>query len=206
MSTAPLPTRPQAALAEVWCEYRLWLLGLAALWFTLAFVAAPARVSGNSMNPTLHSGDLLLLLKYPRWVSSEFPARGDIVVFRGPPSSPYSFEPHSLLGFQWRTRPAHIKRVLARAGDKVELRGGQVWVNGVPLTEDYTLGSSVDTMPPQTLGAGEVWVMGDNRQVGGSMDSRQYGPIRVQDILGVTKTRNNSASLQSYSAAITEQP
>lgn len=137
------------------------------------------------MNPTLHSGDVLLLLKYPRWAKSDFPQRGDIVVFRGPPSSPYSFETRSLFGLEWRTRPAHIKRVLGRAGDRVELRGGQVWVNGQPLAESYTVGDSADSFPPLTVGKGEIWVMGDNRQIGSSLDSRQYGPIRVQDVLGV---------------------
>ncbi|MFC6616828.1 S26 family signal peptidase [Deinococcus radiophilus] len=47
----------------------------------------------------------------------------------------------------------------------------------------------MDDFGPLTLDAGEVWVMGDNRLVGSSLDSRTYGPIRVQDVVGQAKMR-----------------
>ncbi|MFC6616829.1 signal peptidase I [Deinococcus radiophilus] len=115
--------------------HQFWAVGwpyllTALLGLVLAYGVSLARVSGDSMRPTLQSGNLLLLQKYPRWLDPDFPQRGDLVVFRGPPGSPYSYADHQWLGLEWRTRPAHIKRVLATAGDRVEARKGGVVVNG----------------------------------------------------------------------------
>lgn len=180
---------PQRPGPSFWRESWPWVLGTLALWLVLAFGASLARVSGDSMNPTLRSGDLLALLKYPRLLDPGFPRRGQVVVFRGPPDSPYSYAARSLLGLEFRTRPVHIKRVLAVPGDRVELRGGQVWVNGKALAENYASSGWIDAQAPRTLGAGELWVMGDNRQVGSSLDSRAYGPVRVRDVLGEASWR-----------------
>ncbi|WP_261664289.1 signal peptidase I [Deinococcus sp. Marseille-Q6407] len=188
-ATPPAP-RPPGRARTFWNEGWPWLLGTLALWLVLAFGASLARVSGDSMNPTLHSGDTLLLLKYPRWLDPDFPRRGSVVVFRGPPDSPYAYTAHSLLGLEFQTRPAHIKRVLAVPGDRLELRGGRVWVNGRALAESYVSAEGfLEDQAPRTLGPGEVWVMGDNRRVGSSLDSRQYGPVRSQDILGTVPLR-----------------
>lgn len=169
--------------SEVFREYLPSLLTLLGVVLLLAFVAAPARVSGDSMNPTLHSGDLLLLLKYPRW-QADFPHRGDIVVFRGSEGSPYSYETRTVLGISQRVRPTHIKRVLAVGGDRIEMRSGQVWVNGAAVAEPYTAALSPDSFPPRTLASGEIWVMGDNRHIGSSLDSRTYGPLQRANIVG----------------------
>ncbi|GHF96825.1 signal peptidase I [Deinococcus piscis] len=185
-SSGPSLQRPSPSF---WQESWPWLLGTLALWLVLGFGASLARVSGDSMNPTLRSGDTLLLLKYPRWLDPDFPRRGSVVVFRGPPDSPYAYATHTLLGLEFKSRPVHIKRVLALPGDQIELRGGQVWVNGQALAENYAPGSWVDDQAPRTLAAGELWVMGDNRQVGSSLDSRAYGPVRVRDVLGEVPQR-----------------
>lgn len=183
------PSRSPGALRVFWAESWPWLPGTLALWLVLAFGASLARVSGDSMNPTLRSGDTLLLLKYPRLLDPGFPRRGSVVVFRGPPDSPYSYTSRTLLGREFQTRPVHIKRVLGVPGDRIELRGGQVWVNGHALAESYVSEGWVDDLPPRTLGSGELWVMGDNRRVGSSLDSRAYGPVRVQDVLGEVPRR-----------------
>ncbi|MDO4264212.1 MAG: signal peptidase I [Deinococcus sp.] len=187
----PIPPAPSPLPAQqsFWQENWPWLLGTLALWLALTFGASLARVSGDSMNPTLRSGDLLLLLKYPRWLDRNFPQRGQVVVFRGPPDSPYAYATRSLLGWEYRTRPVHVKRVLALPGDRVELRGGQVWVNGQALAESYVSDGWIDAQAPRTLAPGELWVMGDNRRIGSSLDSRAYGPVRVQDVVGEVPRR-----------------
>jgi len=137
------------------------------------------------MNPTLHTGDVAVLLKYPRWLRAwglwdGYPRRGDIVVFRAPASSEYAYQDGPL----GRYRPYNIKRVIGVPGDSVGIRDGHVVLNGRPLTEPYTAVST--DRPEQTvrLGPGQIYVLGDNRIVGESVDSRYYGPVSLADVAG----------------------
>lgn len=97
----PVPSRrPLAGTipAELRTFWRVWVLGaLLPVWLFTTFVATLARVDGNSMNPTLHNRDLLVLLKYPRWLRAwglptPYPRRGDLLIFKSPADSPYSYE------------------------------------------------------------------------------------------------------------------
>jgi signal peptidase I len=112
----------------------------------------------------------------PRWAPYE---RGDVVVFRPPATwaSP-------------RSDP-YIKRVIGLPGDQIEIRDGQVFVNGVVLVEGYLVaagGEPVVTEPE--FGEADSWtvpidglfVLGDNRDR--SADSRTFGPIRTSDVIG----------------------
>ncbi|EYB69712.1 peptidase S26A, signal peptidase I [Deinococcus phoenicis] len=171
--------------------WRVWVLGaLLPVWLVTTFGATLARVDGNSMNPTLHSGDLLLLLKYPRWLRAwglptSYPRRGDLLIFKAPADSPYSYE--TLLGV--RHRPYNVKRVLALPGDTVAIVGGRVTVNGRPLAESYVNDGVLSDQPPQRVPPGRVWVQGDNRLVGESLDSRAYGPVDLRDAAGPANVR-----------------
>jgi signal peptidase I len=78
-----------------------------------------------------------------------------------------------------------VKRVIAVEGHTVDLKDGQVLIDGVPASEPYTYGkpSEPQSFPlPVTIPAGYVWVMGDNRTDSG--DSRTFGPIPVTSIHG----------------------
>jgi len=141
------------------------------------FVAQPYKVQQNSMETTLMPDQYVLVDKLtPRWAPY---ARGDIVVF-DPPAT-------------WSSAGGvpFIKRVIGLPGDRVELDGGQVYVNGVELEEDYiyaqggepqatlpTPGGSTSWLVPD----GDLFVMGDHRQ--NSADSRSFGPIEVSHVIG----------------------
>ena len=139
-----------------------------ALLFT--FAARVAGVDGESMLPTLeHRQQLVVTAILPH------PERGDIVILS--PANGY----HKPL----------VKRVIAIAGDEIDLVDGRVLVNGAVIDEPYladgtmTYPSSASVMTyPVRVPAGHVFVMGDNRT--GSSDSRYsaVGFIRVEDILG----------------------
>jgi signal peptidase I len=187
------PSIPPAARTS-WPRrlWREWILGAALpIWVVITFGFTFARVDGESMNPTLRSGDVALLLKYPRWLRAwglweGYPRRGDIVVFRAPASSPYAYQnsvfPNGLLGL--RPRPYNIKRVIGLPGDTVGVSGGRVRVNGQPISEPYTAVSTDRSEPAVTLKANEIYVLGDNRLVGESVDSRYYGPVNLSDVAG----------------------
>lgn len=175
---------PRSRWRRFWRE---WVLGAALpVWLVITFGFTFARVDGDSMNPTLHGGDVALLLKYPRWLRAwglwhGYPRRGDIVVFRAPASSEYAFQPGPL---GLRTRPYNIKRVIGIPGDTVEVKGGRVRVNGVPIAEPYTAVSTDRDEVAVRLGPDQIYVLGDNRLVGESVDSRYYGAVSLSDVAG----------------------
>ncbi len=127
------------------------------------FLIQSTRVEMQSMEPTLYENQLLILEK----VSYRFhpPQRGDIVVFR------LSSEPSSHL----------IKRVIALPGEMIEIRDGQVYIDGRPLDEPYAAQPTYPSMRPRPVPDDSVFVMGDNR--GLSNDSRAFGPVAYSDII-----------------------
>ncbi|GGM10373.1 signal peptidase I [Deinococcus aerophilus] len=188
VSTSPPPSRPATALRRAW---RTWILGaLLPVYLLTTLGGTLARVDGDSMNETLRSGDVLLLLKYPRWLRAAglptpYPRRGDLLIFKAPPDSPYSYE--TLWGV--RHRPYNVKRAVALAGDSVAVQDGRVVVNGVPLREPYASEGFVADQPALTVPPGKVWVIGDNRRLGASLDSRAYGLVALSDTAGPANLR-----------------
>lgn len=184
----------RAALREFW---RVWVLGaLLPVYLFTTFVATLARVDGESMEPTLQSGDVLLLLKYPRWlrawglggggVGGDYAERGDLVIFKAPAESPYAYE--TLYGV--RHRPYNIKRVIGLPGDVLEFRDGQLYRNGEAVAESYASREGyVNDEGPLTVPPGKLWVIGDNRRTGESLDSRSYGPVDLRDVAGPVRWR-----------------
>ena len=172
---------------------RLWrevLLPLFALWLLSTFGLTIARVDGNSMNPTLQTGQVMLLLKYPRWGYAwgltELPyRRGDVVIFKAPPDSEYAWE--TVWGV--RHRPYNIKRVVGLPGDVVEIGGGQLRVNGKTVAEAYASGNAAQDEAPVTVPPNTLYVLGDNRLLAESVDSRFYGPVNVRDVAGTANIR-----------------
>ena len=189
VASSPPPAAPHRPLLRRF--WREWVRGaILPIWLVITFGFTFARVDGNSMNPTLHSGDVALLLKYPRWLRAwglnglisgdGYPRRGDIVVFRAPASSEYAFS-QGLFG---RYRPYNIKRVIGLPGDTVSVAGGQVRVNGRALSEAYASADTPNDEAPIHVPPGSVYVLGDNRSVGESVDSRYYGPVALSDVAG----------------------
>jgi len=97
------------------------------------------------------------------------PQQGDVIVLDPPIPSEYPF----------------IKRIIGLPNETVEVRDGKVYINGIPLDEPYTLPEPPKhnkDFGPQELSEVEYFVMGDNRN--GSNDSRSWGPIEQDDIIG----------------------
>lgn len=188
------PARPTARPApSPWREFwQVWVLGaLLPVYLVTTFIATVARVDGESMDPTLETGHTLLVLKYPRWLyawhlGGLYLHRGDVVIFKAPADSPYSYE--TLYGV--RHRPYNVKRVIGLPGDRLEVRDGQVRVNGRVLAESYASREGyVNEVAPLVVPPGKIWVMGDNRRSGSSLDSRAYGPVDLRDVAGTADLR-----------------
>jgi signal peptidase I len=149
------------------------------------------RMPSSSMEDTLLIGDQLVVdnlaygVRLPgreteSWHLAD-PGRGDLVTFRRP---------------EYRSKLS-VKRVIGLPGEKVEIRGPVVYVNGQPLAEPYAKhtrprtasadlkllqGDVVEDWGPETVPAGRYFILGDNRD--NSLDSRSFGFVPRADILG----------------------
>ena len=121
------------------------------------------EIDGSSMEPNLHHDERVIVDKVTYLFGQ--PQRGDVVVFA------LENQPKD-----------YIKRVIGLPGETIEISNGVVYVDGRPLEEPYALPAPGDTRPAVQLAADEYFVMGDNR--GNSQDSRSFGPIGRDDIVG----------------------
>ncbi len=152
-------TRPTSGYRErVWEWVKsIGLALLLAIGIRTAVVEAFVIPSG-SMEPTLQVGDRVLGNKFWFWFAA--PHRRDIVIFSPPASAELA-------------AGALIKRVVAVEGDVVEVRDGQVFVNGKAVTESYVKERPQYILLPTRIPQGMLFVLGDNRNA--SYDSHVWG-------------------------------
>lgn len=139
---------------------RLRLMAAAlALALTPLAVLHPVRIEGRSMEPRLKPGAICLALR--PWCAGT-PAAGQIWLVRTPGG-------------------AAVKRLVGVPGDRVELRAGDLWVNGRPVAEPYVDRPERETAGPWTTGPG-YFLLGDNRPE--SHDSRAWGVLSPEALQG----------------------
>ncbi len=132
------------------------------------FLIQAFYIPSGSMEPTLDIGDRVLVNKLSYRLHDV--NRGDLLVFELPEGE----------GGDIRDL---IKRVIGLSGETVEGRDGQVVIDGRVLSEPYLPeGVTTSDFDPVEIPDGQIWVMGDNR--GDSRDSRSFGPINEDDIVG----------------------
>lgn len=147
-----------------------WLLAgaiaVAVAIFCHFFLFESYVVDGDSMEPSLSFGQHILVEKitYPYGT----PHRGDIVVFRYPRNPSRAF----------------VKRVIGLPGDRVEVTGGHVIVNGFLLNEPYAAGETEGIYPSTIIPEGRLFVLGDNREVSEDSRSSLVGLVPMENIEG----------------------
>jgi signal peptidase I len=154
--------------------------------FLTVFVFQSYQVDGASMETTLSHNDRLIVWKLPKTWSKitghgYIPKRGDVVVFVEPTISQFGQDPKKQL----------IKRVVALPGERVTVRDGKLVVynkehpNGFEPDKTLPYGEAIQSTPIENtwhVGPREVFVVGDNRN--NSLDSRTFGPINIENIVG----------------------
>ena len=147
--------------ALVTVEFVALIAGIMIVFYMLTGIST---VQGNSMYPTLHSGDRVI---YNRRTSDN--KAGDVIVLKRPDGEEF------------------VKRIVAVAGDTVNIQNGKVYVNGVEEKLDGPVGETKaseegDVEYPVTVQDNQVFVLGDNREV--SEDSRMFGAVSLDDVKG----------------------
>jgi signal peptidase I len=156
-------------------------------------VAEAFRIPSASMEPQLDVGDRVVVSRLA--YRAHDPRRGDVVVFDCPEAAGCAAAPddnlavkavHTVLEAVLLREPEpeeYIKRVIGLPGDVVQGKSGVVYVNGRRLVEPYLPpGTVTSDFGPETIGAGHLWVMGDNR--GNSSDSRVFGQVDQDTVVG----------------------
>ncbi|GGH81242.1 signal peptidase I [Pullulanibacillus pueri] len=145
------------------------------------FIFANYLVKGESMNPTLHNGNRLIVNK----VNYDFsmPKHGEIIIFHATSTKDY------------------VKRVIGLPGDTIVYQNDQLYRNGKKVDEpyldkykkklsngqlDYDF-SLEELTGKQRVPKGKLWVMGDNRR--NSSDSREFGFIDIDQVVGKVSLR-----------------
>lgn len=126
-------------------------------------VTARIRVEGNSMEPSLHDGEFVVVNRLAYKTGQ--PERGDIVVFHPP------YDPERRF----------IKRIVGLPGDTIQVIDGILFVNGDALDEPYILASPTYS-GEWVVGQDQVFVLGDNRN--NSSDSQNWGSLAMDRIIG----------------------
>ena len=156
-----LGSRHQTVILEV-IETALLALFL---YFAGRLVIQNFRVFGPSMRPNLVDAELVLVSKLSYLRSAA--QRGDVVVFRSPGNP----------------RDDLVKRVIGLPNETVEVRDGQVFVDGWPLDgTSYITNGGHGAHPLTRVPTDSYFLMGDNRTV--SEDSRAFGPVPAAAIVG----------------------
>jgi signal peptidase I len=161
------PNRPRLLpRSRLWRDVIEIVLLVVITYTPINLMTARAIVEGPSMQPNFVTGQLVIVNRSAYFFSA--PARGDVVVLHNPSSS---------------VKDDLIKRVIGLPGETLELRAGQVYINGMPLEEPYIknpCGSNCNGK--WELGPDQYFIMGDNRP--NSSDSRGFGPINKGLIVG----------------------
>jgi signal peptidase I len=162
-----VPIETQPSQTDNWKRFTLDILETVILavilYFGINAVSARVRVDGLSMNPTLQHGEYVLVSRLAYRTGE--PERGDIIVFSFPVDQQQDL----------------IKRVIGLPGETIEIRNGEVLVNGAKLEEPYIAQAPVYS-GEWTVPEGQLFVLGDNRN--DSKDSHQWNYLPMENIIG----------------------
>ena len=160
--------KPKKSMKQEIFEWVMVFVVAAALAFVVrTFIFEPVRVDGSSMLNTLTDSDFMIATKFDYLLGD--PERFDIVICDYPNTDDGMYR---------------VKRVIGLPGETIELRAGELYVNGEHVAQDFDMTENETYFGPLTVPEGCYFVMGDNRN--NSKDSRStlVGPLERSMIKG----------------------
>jgi len=153
-------------------EYAIYLFLIVFIVFlTPKYLMEKILVDGSSMESSLYDGQQVLIEKVSRYFDG--PERFDVVVFT---------KNHGTYN------KTYIKRIIALPGETIQIIENRIFVNGTELKEDFgkdPMDSAGIASEPILLGAGEYFVLGDNRLVSLDSRDRSVGTVSIDELDGV---------------------
>jgi signal peptidase I len=178
-------------LTRVWPAFRTVVLEtLLPAWVIITFIAMPVTVDGDSMLPGIETGDVLVVLKLERWLDAwgirpNYINRDDVIVLKPDDWRSSAFVPFIGDYLGWKFQPYFVKRAVALEKDTLEIDAGDVILNDAKLSEPYIQGpANAQNEAPLEIPSRNVYVLGDNRLIGESIDSRRFGPQPLSRVAG----------------------
>lgn len=162
-------TKLKKGIESVWSLIKYALIALIIVVPIRMFIAQPFVVSGDSMFPTFHNGEYLIVDELSNIIGS--PERGEVIIFRYPND----------------TKRFFIKRIIGLPNEEIKIQNGEITIinkenpDGFQLTEPY-IDEKFYTTASFKTGEGEYFVLGDNRNR--SSDSRVWGILPENLIVG----------------------
>ena len=150
-----------------------YILTIVVVIFIVMYVATVQQVVGPSMNPTFKDQDIVILNKFHYHL--------------------FDIKRFDIVSLKYDGTKYLIKRVIGMPGDKVEYKDNKLFINGKEKKEDFlaediiTEDFSLTSLGYEEIPEGMYLVLGDNRQ--DSMDSREIGLIKEEDIIGKVNLR-----------------
>ena len=152
---------------EIFEWVMVFVVAAAMAFVVRTFIFEPVRVDGSSMLDTLTDGEYMIATKFD-YIFGD-PERFDIVICNYPNTNDGMYR---------------VKRIIGMPGDIVQLLGGQLYINGEHMEQNFDMHSVTENFGPYTVPENHYFVLGDNRN--NSKDSRaaMVGPLSRDEIKG----------------------
>lgn len=176
LATAGHPRSMAGAFGMLFLELiKILILAGVTIGLVRYFLFKPFYVKGESMEPTYHSSEYLIIDEITYRIRE--PKRGEVVVFRSPVAQ----------------KDFYLKRIIGLPGERIKIENNKIIIyneenpQGFVLDEkEYLVENTVGTFNT-VVGPDQYYVMGDNRDA--SYDSRRFGPVDQDAIVGRTWIR-----------------
>lgn len=160
--------KPKKSIQREIFEWIMVFVVAAALAFVVrTFIFEPVRVDGSSMLNTLTDGEYMIATKFDYLLGD--PERFDVVICDYPNTSDGMYR---------------VKRVIGLPDETIELRAGELYVDGVHIEQDFDMTPNEAYFGPYTVPPGHYFVMGDNRNNSKDSRSAMVGPLARNEIKG----------------------